>query len=384
MVSADQSTSVVIRVSISLIVFFLLSRTSPVSGTAPDSVGVQPGLTEAISQGQGAADITTLHSNTQTQAQPSDILLQVQETSYWIPYYNPITRNALNKPVAGAQEDLVFEARIAPAFSSSFEAGSLFIGVSAIPKIIVRMDKDHSKRVPPPSYMPKGTIFLLPKTIPHNREFLFASLTVGHHSNGQQGAFYLRDTPAQVTTDSGSAELDELVDPQKTKGVNYLTGNFGTNFVQATVYCGMPGVPGFPLCDLSVEYHPKFMVSEKKLREQGYPRLRFHLGFSTQMRGLMTLETRVSYLSRGKPVPGAPDLGLPAPGLFKSRNWVIDETMSLRLSKTSNFSEFVNVYYGEDYYNVRFNNTLKGVRLGLMGDPRPAIAIAALPFRWFP
>ena len=60
---------------------------------------------------------------------------------------------------------------------------------------------------------------------------------------------------------------------------------------------------------------------------------------------------------------------MPEPGFFKRQNWIVDLTGYYQFG-FNNFSFFWNYYYGEDYYNSRFNQTLSVLRFGFIADPR--------------
>jgi hypothetical protein len=133
----------------------------------------------------------------------------------------------------GTIEPLWFEARLVPAFYIRSNKKSRWLGV-VNPQIIIRMYQEHSFPVRTPSYMPQLTLYYL-----LNRPEAGSSLTLfgrlAHHSNGQQGDFYL---------DNGD--------------INFTNGNFSTNYAEAGILKTYPTqrFDAVNLFGVSLEAHP--------------------------------------------------------------------------------------------------------------------------------
>ena len=106
----------------------------------------------------------------------------------------------------GLSGKVLFEANIAPHLYAFWSR----VGIELTPKILVRMAADSSFTVHGPSYMPRATLHLrlrrrvfdgalLPDTVAE-----VVSVTFSHHSNGQDGPFYVPGSPGVINTETGS------------------------------------------------------------------------------------------------------------------------------------------------------------------------------------
>ncbi len=107
----------------------------------------------------------------------------------------------------GNIEPLWFEGNLIPNFYIRVSKDSRLMGVLT-PQIIIRMYQEESYPVRTPSYMPQITVYyLLSSKTEVNSLSLFGRFA--HHSNGQDGDFYL---------DNGD--------------INLISGNFTTNYYE--------------------------------------------------------------------------------------------------------------------------------------------------------
>ena len=103
----------------------------------------------------------------------------------------------------GNLQPLWFEANMIPNFHIRMNEDSRLMGVLTS-QIIIRMFQEDSYPVKTPSYMPQLTIYYkLDKNERNNTAFA----RLGHHSNGQNGDFYLAN--GTVNLETGSFETNK-------------------------------------------------------------------------------------------------------------------------------------------------------------------------------
>ena len=138
--------------------------------------------------------------------------------------------------------DIRFEADIQPnltlrqnfsdrlVIDESLDRGPRYaFSISASPRVRLRMIEADSAPVRTPSYMPKGTftgIFFRGESA--RRVGVWAAmLTVGHHSNGQDGCLFTTDV--KVTGPNGESTC---IGEPNLADINKIDGSFSTNFVK--------------------------------------------------------------------------------------------------------------------------------------------------------
>jgi hypothetical protein len=233
---------------------------------------------------------------------------------------------------------LLYEASIAPPFF-------LFAGkrpwlLAITPKIVVRQYAGGSDPVPPPSYMPRITLYYWGAPFAQRRHvdsLVYAFFRVGHHSNGQEEPFY-----------------------DSTGTVNVKNGDFYTNYLEAGVSKRFFGRgPTFGTQQLSFEWHPDGFTA--KAARPLYGRYRAHAGTTLQWPGSAVGELdgamiQAQYLF-GPMAPGRRDI---------HSRVTLSVTAYAESRHLGDFSPFVSAYTGQDYYNIRFGRQISVVRLGLM------------------
>jgi hypothetical protein len=226
-------------------------------------------------------------------------------------------------------------------------------GLGITPKIVLRLFVgDESAPVRHPSYMPRVTLYAWGNWLPGSAtrdHFLFSSLTVSHHSNGQSGDFYLPD--------DGSGALR----------VNTVDGSFSTNFIE----------PALTLV--------RMVGGEVRTNRLAF---RIPLGHINEDEDLRTGphqygRYRIS-LSGSDVVPRHPIV----PGwIGKLRfagdlTYIMDRSFSKRLDDgkrfmgtfawtigpefLNEFALFVGYHFGQDYYNINYVDRVQLLRFGLM------------------
>lgn len=214
------------------------------------------------------------------------------------------------------------------------------------PQIIIRMYQERSYPVRTPSYMPQITFYYRLKNKSNLRtQNLFVRFA--HHSNGQDGDFYL--------------ENGEL---------NVKSGDFATNYIE----------PGFIITNVnkrlnayqffktSVEIHPPGSSSDEL--DGIYSKVRWHTAASIfklpNNSKLIANKGNASISLKGE-----------ATWMFGNvNNWTRVSSDRLNLTFTfyyhpkflEDIGLFVQFYHGLDYYNMYFSHRLDVLRFGLMTE----------------
>lgn len=258
---------------------------------------------------------------------------------------NRVTPQGVKKP-----EPLLFEAQIAPLFSLQFRKRVPF-GFSLCPKITFRMFNEFSYPVRTPSYMP----FLL---IYHRVKFPFLkrynmfkpflkvkptfynTYKYGHHSNGQNGEYYVPGTHQ----------------------VNYENGNFATDYTEVatsfisgdTIHHNLDLLSG----RLAFEHHLGLNREDSMFNTYYYEKLSLELRFLVFKKITVATSFSAMYGRQG----------------FKP-HYASDTYISYRpLPNISDISVFAKMYFGPDYYNLRYENNMSVVSFGILLEPK-ALAI---------
>jgi hypothetical protein len=195
-----------------------------------------------------------------------------------------------------------------------------------------------------PSYMPNLLLYHkvnmnFTKKIFHffkyEEQQAFMTYRLMHHSNGQEGDYFFKGTDS----------------------VNYKTGNFSTNAVEAAFSWSVidSGVSGKAFINGRIAY-------EHQLNFEREPQLK-----NTYYYNKISLENHFIYSEKVKVyVTYAFMWGTQK---FGTRN-SIDVFISLKpIENIADFSIFVIGYMGPDYYNLYFENMLRVFTLGIIVDP---------------
>ncbi|MCD6176273.1 MAG: hypothetical protein J7K29_00375 [Candidatus Cloacimonetes bacterium] len=263
----------------------------------------------------------------------------------------------------GNLKPLWFEGKMVPNYLIRIRKNSR-TGAVLTPKVILRMYRTDSEPVSTPSYMPQITFYHQLKDFnpgKSNTFYLFGR--IAHHSNGQDGDFFKED---------GS--------------INTTDGSFSTNYIEV----------GFFLTKLfflqqnateffrsSIEYHPNEL--QDKVLNNRYGNIRWHNDIQIFK---FTIETLTSIFSgNGKIESSSENLKL-RPNLRAMINTTyifgnMEDVDALDFSKRFGSSIilsynpkyledvrlYIQYYYGQDYYNIHFENTLSELSIGLIADP---------------
>ena len=243
----------------------------------------------------------------------------------------------------GNIEPLIFEANINPSFVIRKRKDSKLIAILT-PQIIIRMYNEDSYPIRTPSYIPQISAFYLL----NNKSVLEYSVLFGrlaHHSNGQDGAFYLED---------GSINLE--------------SGNFSTNFIELgfiqTDYSNR--LKAIKTLKSSIEIHPKYWMQDEL---QGlFSGLRWNNAF-----------TSFKFPLNKPKIQDRAKFSLKAETIFMLDNYndlkMFDlDRLNAKLTFYSHpkFFEdigfFMQPYHGMDYYNIYFQHQISVIRFGIMTE----------------
>lgn len=243
----------------------------------------------------------------------------------------------------GTIEPLVFEGNIIPNFYLRKSKNSRLIGVLT-PQIIIRMYQEVSVPVRTPSYMPQLTAYyLLSSKMGANSLSGFARYA--HHSNGQDGNFYL---------DNGTLNL---------KSGNFATNYFELGVIKTNYNKRYKAVQFF---STSFQLHPKGLTADEM--EKMYSLYRWNTVFSIfklpKEAGIKDKNAQISL--KGKITYMFGDYNqLQA---FSAERLNLTFTFYYHPRFLEDIGLFVQYYYGADYYNIYFDHQINVLRFGLMTE----------------
>ncbi|MFA9388507.1 MAG: hypothetical protein ACERKD_01785 [Prolixibacteraceae bacterium] len=244
----------------------------------------------------------------------------------------------------GNIERLWFEGNVNPNFYLRKSKNSRLMGVLT-PQIIVRMYQEESFPVRTPSYRPQITMYYMLNEKPDSKS---ASIygRIAHHSNGQEGDFFLDDGSLNVKSGSFTTNFSEL---------GLIKTNVNTHF------------NAYQFFKTSFEVHPKVSIQEELIGV--YSRYRWHNAFSifrVTSGNNQNNSQRPAYSIKGETTWMF--------GAFNQLEAFSTERLNLSLTfyYHPNFLEdiglFVQYYHGSDYYNMYFNHRLNMLRFGFMTE----------------
>lgn len=287
-------------------------------------------LSSALVKAQGIPHFTNPSQDTISKIELSSIPVVDQGNSY------------ITLPLdVGNIEPLWFEANVIPNFFIRKNSTSRLMGVLT-PQIIIRMYQKESMPVQTPSYIPQISVYY---TIKQGLTYqsLNAFGRIAHHSNGQDGDFYLSNGD-----------------------INLLTGNFATNFFELGLIKTNfnSRLREHQFFKTSIEIHPKRWMADELVGQ--YSGLRWHNAFTFFKVRYGTLSKRASISLKGE-----------ASWMFgKLDNWenVSSERFNYKLTFfyhppfLNDIGLFTQFYHGMDYYNIYFSHQLNILRFGIMTE----------------
>ena len=239
----------------------------------------------------------------------------------------------------GNIEPLWFEGNIIPNFNVRVSKDSRLMGVIT-PQIIIRMYQYESFPVQTPSYIPQLTVYYSLNSEINAKSFsVFGK--IAHHSNGQDGPFYL---------DNGE--------------INTKNGSFATNYYELGIIRTKYNkrFNAIQFFSTSLEVHPK--------------------GFSIEeLDGIYSKYRWKNIISFFKLPDNSNKATISIKGEFmwmfgNINDWdaLSPNRLNLRLTffYHPKFMEdigfFAQIYHGMDYYNIYFNHQISILRFGIMTE----------------
>jgi len=244
----------------------------------------------------------------------------------------------------GNIEALWFEANLIPNFYLRESKNSRLMGVLT-PQIILRMYQERSYPVRTPSYMPQITLYYMLDEGENGRKFsLFGRYA--HHSNGQDGDFFLENGE-----------------------VNVKSGDFSTNYLESGLIITNINTRfnAYQFFKSSIEIHPQSWSGNEL--EGMYSNIRWHNTISIYKlpsKNDMDTKEKADISVKGESTWMFGELNNLDADSFKRLN------LSLTFYYHPKFLEdiglFAQYYHGLDYYNIYFSHRLDVLRFGLMTE----------------
>lgn len=253
----------------------------------------------------------------------------------------------------GNLESLVFEAAIEPYFLIRTSKDARW-GATLSPAIKLRMYAEESLPVRTPSYNPYLSFYhQLVFTRKETPYMMYVFLTLAHHSNGQEGDFYLQNGE-----------------------INTKTGSFSTNYFEFGIFFNrhlLPFANTTEYLKSSLEIHPGLDMNEELKGRYGnyrwHNRLKIYRLSWKQLSGFF--EDKQTY-----------NVKIPVWSAVFETNWIFGERNGAKASdiserfsimaklgykplKVRDVSFFVKFYSGEDYYNIYFTRRISYFQFGL-------------------
>ncbi len=222
------------------------------------------------------------------------------------------------------------------------------------PRVRLRMFDTNSAPVRTPSYMPKGSASLLFFRVrPGERIGIWSpQLTVGHHSNGQDGCLFTTDDPENNCAEHGT-DLANL---------NRHDGSFSTNFVrlggryrrEALRRVSDDEQVGYKHLTVGVDVDLHFHTDKRVAPFYGQRRARVLLGFAGQLSKVCRSRAGgdVSVWYVGKEPADVP-------------SWAVQVQGVCTFNDEGGWGAFVRYYGGQDYYNLGFAQSIRRLQFGV-------------------
>jgi len=244
----------------------------------------------------------------------------------------------------GNIEPLWFEANLIPNFKIRVNKDSRLMGVLT-PQIIIRMYQEESFPVKTPSYIPQITVYYkLSSKTNVNSLSLFGK--IAHHSNGQDGDFYLENGD-----------------------INLNSGNFATNYFELGViktnYSKKFNAVQF--FGTSFEIHPKSLTDTTLYGIYGLYRWKTIFSiFKLPVKNNQKSKKKAKISLKGQTVWMFGELN--DWDTFSLNRLTVNFTFYYHPRFLEDIGLFVQVYHGMDYYNIYFNHQISVIRFGFMTE----------------
>ncbi len=244
----------------------------------------------------------------------------------------------------GNIEPLWFEGNLIPNFNIRRNKSSRLMAVLT-PQIILRMYQEKSNPVRTPSYIPQITVYYDYKEKSKTNNYSIYG-RFAHHSNGQEGTFYLNNGE-----------------------INHQSGDFSTNFFELGFVTTKVNTRfnAYQFFKTSIEIHPDDMIQDE-LQGQ-YSQYRWHSAFSIfklSQKDDKTASIKPVFSIKGETIWMFGDYN--NLGAFSTDRFTLSLTFYYHPTFLEEIGLFMQYYHGTDYYNLYFDHRLDVLRLGIMTE----------------
>lgn len=258
----------------------------------------------------------------------------------------------------GKVDTLWFEGKMVPWLY--IYSGTYPFDVMFAPQIVLRMYRTYSSPVTSPSFMPRLRInyFIRP-------ERLLISAIVSHHSNGQADSFYnvggsLNVTTGNFTTNFFKFSIYSYRLQQMTGGRD---GEFGSGFV-----LGLKWIEWIKWLEVEIPMFPGHPIDREKSLEGLYSFYRVGSAIQTSLWNLnkvsfLHIRDILNTVEFRSEIEWRSPRGLIIKPPFKDQ-FNVNETFLVGINERADLKVYFNYYYGEDYYNMRFERRISALRFG--------------------
>jgi len=243
----------------------------------------------------------------------------------------------------GNIEPLIFEGNLNASFYIRTSKNARLIGVLTT-QIIIRMYQEYSLPVRTPSYIPQLTAYYRLTKKP-NINSLSLMGRLAHHSNGQDGSFYLEN--GEINTKSGNFSTNYIE-------LGLIKTNFNSYFNAAQFF------------STSFEWHPKELTDDDLIGK--YSLYRWNTIFSIFKLPVekTSQEKRASISLKGKTTWMFGDVY--DKDFFDIDRLNVSFTFFYHPKFLQDIGLFAQIYHGMDYYNIYFNHQITVLRFGIMTE----------------
>lgn len=280
-----------------------------------------------------------------------------------------------------ARGTVIFEADVNPdipvaGFKSHHWGRPFWHLLNFAPQLRLRMYKTDSSPVRSPSYMPRVDLYTMTRLHVGARRttWIGTQLTVGHHSNGQDGCtFTSQDGNFDLSDGRRIGDCVEV--PGRVRELNHLNGSFGLNFVRLAL-------PIYAY-DTDAARHPRSSHFLRPSVDLGtfsedldtapiYPRRRVALEYRYEHLVEFDLPITFGTGSRehivGLWLEGVRRFGVEDPSFFpggwSGQQFALEAEVSIA-ERASGLGIFLSGYVGRDYYNIAFDEQIAVIRGGV-------------------
>ncbi len=241
----------------------------------------------------------------------------------------------------GNIEPLWFEGNFIPSFTIRTNKDARLIGVLT-PQIIIRMFQEESFPVKTPSYIPQLTMYY---KICREKKNSTMFARFAHHSNGQDGDFFLEDGSINLESGNFSTQYFEIGLIRSFYNTKFNANQFFRTSFEKHFFDADNEQNG-----IYSKYRLKNTLSVFKIRQDKTEFVKKKAGFSVKLNADWMFGDIYTWSDKS-----------------------IDRlNIGVRAFYAPKFLEdiglFVELYHGQDYYNIYFNQQLNVIRFGIMTE----------------